>query len=165
MSPTDVPDVTCRSVMDASPAVLQADTSFRDSIAALLQHRLLAMPVVDAAGHYLGVFRKNRVIAGVLPQVAVYDDHFHQITRMVDAGLLRDDLRQVQERFATLADLPVAQFACLDTPVLRPDQPLVTALHYLYRGRNFLPVVDPTDHRLCGIISTWDVLESVLGRA
>lgn len=162
MNTPDSSDLTCRAIMDASPAVLTADTPFRDAIRALLKHRVLALPVVDDRGRYLGVLRKNRVIAGVLPQVAIYDDHFHQIARLVDAGLLRDDLQDVRARFATIADAPVSRFACLDTPVLRPDQPLVTALHYLYRGRNFLPVVDPTDNRLCGVISTWDVLETVM---
>lgn len=163
MPPPDATDITCRAIMDPAPVVLSADTPFRDAVRSLLQQRVLAMPVVDDQGRYRGVLRKNRILSGVLPQVAVHEDRFHQVTRLIDAGLLRDNLQEVQQRFASIAHDPVHLHACKETPVLRPDQPLVTALYYLYRGRNFLPVVDPADGRLCGVVSTWDVLEAIIG--
>lgn len=157
-------DVTCRSIMDTTPAVLAPETTFAAAVQILLDRRLLAMPVVDAEGRYLGLFRKNLVISNVLPQVAIHEDRFNQVVRMIDAGLLRDNLHDVRDRFAAIAQDPVSRHADKDAPVLRPDQPLVTALYYLFRGRNFLPVVDPANGRLLGVISTWDVLETVMGK-
>ena len=119
--------------------------------------------VVDAGGRYLGMFRKNLVISSVLPQVAIHTDRFSQVVRMIDAGLLRDNLRDIRDRYALIAQDPVASHLDKDAPVLRPDQSLVTALYYLYRGRNFLPVVDPANSRLLGVVSTWDVLETMRG--
>lgn len=148
--------------MDPEPAVLSAETTFANGVRQLLARRVLAMPVVDEERRYLGMFRKNHVISSVLPQVAVHEDKFSQVTRMIDAGLLRDTLHDVCQRSAEIADEPVSKHVSQETPVLRPEQPLVNALYHLYRGRNFLPVVDPASHRLCGVISTWDVLETVM---
>ena len=53
------------------------------------EKRLLAMPVVDAQGGYLGMFRKNLVISNVLPQVALNNDRCSQTARLIEAGLLR----------------------------------------------------------------------------
>jgi CBS domain-containing protein len=48
-----------------------------------------------------------------------------------------------------------------DTPILRPDTPVTTALFLLYRTRNFLPVVEESTEKLVGVVSTWDVLAKV----
>ena len=163
MKTHDPNDVSCRAIMDPDPAVLAPATTFAAAVQRLLDEKLLAMPVVDAGGRYLGMFRKNLVISSVLPQVAIHTDRFSQVVRMIDAGLLRDNLRDIRDRYALIAQDPVASHLDKDAPVLRPDQSLVTALYYLYRGRNFLPVVDPANSRLLGVVSTWDVLETMRG--
>ncbi len=165
MKTHDPYDVTCRAIMDPAPAVLAPATTFAAAVQRLLDERLLAMPVVDAGGRYLGLFRKNLVISTVLPQVAIHSDRFSQVVRMIDAGLLRDNLRDIRDRYSLIAQDPVASHLDKDAPVLRPDQSLVTALYHLYRGRNFLPVVDPANSRLLGVVSTWDVLETMRGGA
>ena len=164
MKSHDPTDVTCRAIMDSSPAVLAPTTTFAAAVQVLLDRRLLAMPVVDASGRYLGIFRKNLVISNVLPTVALHDDRFNQVVRLINAGLIRDTLHEVHERFAAIAQNPVSMHVDKDAPVLGPDQPLVTALYHLYRGRNFLPVVDPANGRLLGVVSTWDVLETMMNK-
>ena len=164
MNSYDPTDVTCRAIMDPAPAVLAPETTFGAAVQMLLDRRLLAMPVVDASGRYLGIFRKNLVISNVLPQVALHDDRFNQVVRLINAGLIRDNLHEVHDRFAAIAQDPVNLHMDKVAPVLGPDQPLVTALYHLYRGRNFLPVVDPANGRLLGVISTWDVLETMMNK-
>lgn len=151
--------------MDTDPVVLAPDTTVAAAVQSLLDNRLLAMPVVDAQGNYLGVFRKNLVISGVLPQVATHDDRFSQIARMIDAGLLTDTLHDVRARFDLIAQDPVGLHVDKEAPVLHPDQSLVAALFYIYRGRNFLPVVDRSNGRLLGVISAWHVLESMVTKS
>lgn len=162
MKTPDSPDITCRSVMDTAPRVLAPETTFAAAVQMLLDHRLLAMPVVDGRGRYLGIFRKNLVISSALPQVALHDDRFSQVARMIDAGLLSDSLQDVRARCAKVAGQPVSQHLDREAPVLRPDQSLVQALYHLYRGRNFLPVVETKSERLLGVVSTWHVLESMM---
>ncbi len=162
MSHTAASDVTCRSIMATGYPVLTAGMTLIDCVRTLLQNRVLAMPVVDESGIYLGQFRKNLLVSAVLPQVAVHDLRFERVARMIDTGLLHDTMADVRERFAVIADQPVSRYLDKEAPVLRPEQPLVTAMVYLFLGRNFLPVVDPDSGLLVGVVSAWDVLESII---
>jgi CBS-domain-containing membrane protein len=162
MSQAPCADVTCRSIMATGYPVLSADMTLTECVRTLLQNRVLAMPVVDESGKYLGQFRKNLLISAVLPQVGVLDQRFERIARMIEAGLLRDTMQDVRDRFAEIAGDPVGKHLDRDAPVLRPEQPLVTAMFYLYQGRNFLPVVEADSGLLVGVVSTWDVLENII---
>lgn len=141
--------------------VLAAETPLTECLNALLHHRALSMPVVDAQGKYLGQFRKNLLLAAVLPEIAVNDLRFDRITRMIDAGLLQDTMADVRARYSAIANDPVSLHLDSDAPVLRPDQPLVAAMFYLFQGRNFLPVVEAETGLLVGEVSAWHVLESI----
>lgn len=143
--------------------VLTGGMTLDECIRKLLQYRVLAMPVVDADGRYLGQFRKNLLISLVLPQAAVQDERFDRIARMIETGLLSDTMADVRERFAAIAHEPVSRHLDEKAPVLRPDQPLVTAMFYLFRGRNFLPVVEEGGI-LVGVVSAWDVLENIIDK-
>jgi len=142
--------------------VLTAGMTLAECLQALVQNQVLAMPVVDDNGRYLGQFRKNLLIAAILPQVAVHDPRFDRIAKMIDGGMLSETMEDVRERFSVIADKPVRRYLDTDTPVLRPDQPLVTAMFYLFHGRNFLPVVEPASGLLVGVISAWDILDSII---
>jgi len=142
--------------------VLTAGMTLAQCLQALVTNKVLAMPVVDNSGRYIGQFRKNLLIAAILPQVAVHDPRFDRIAKMIDGGMLSETMEDVRERFSVIADKPVRRYLDTDTPVLRPDQPLVTAMFYLFHGRNFLPVVEPASGLLVGVISAWDILDSVL---
>jgi CBS domain-containing protein len=148
--------------MATSYPALSAGMTLTECVRTLLQNRVLAMPVVDDAGKYLGQFRKNLLVSALLPQVAVHDPRFERISRMIDTGLLQDTMADVRERFAVIADEPVIRHLDTKAPVLRPDQSLVTAMFYLFQGRNFLPVVEPESGLLVGVVSAWDVLESII---
>lgn len=150
--------------MATSYPVLSAGMTLTECVRTLLQNRVLAMPVIDDTGKYLGQFRKNLLVSAVLPQVAVHDQRFERIARMIDAGLLQDTMADVRVRFAAIANDPVSRHLDTEAPVLRPEQPLVTAMFYLFHGRNFLPVVEPGSGLLVGVVSAWDVLESIINK-
>ncbi|MEI6277804.1 MAG: CBS domain-containing protein [Verrucomicrobiae bacterium] len=155
-------DDTCSCVMATQYSVLTAGMTLAECLRALVKNQVLAMPVVDDNGRYIGQFRKNLLIAAILPQVAVHDPRFDRIARMIDGGMLTETMEDVRERFSVIADKPVRRYLDTDTPVLRPDQPLVTAMFYLFHGRNFLPVVEPNSGLLVGVISAWDILKSIV---
>jgi len=144
--------------------VLTAGMTLAECLQSLVTNKVLAMPVVDNNGRYIGQFRKNLLIAAILPQVAVHDPRFDRIAKMIDGGMLSETMEDVRERFSAIADKPVRRYLDTDTPVLRPDQPLVTAMFYLFHGRNFLPVVEPASGLLVGVISAWDILDSILAK-
>lgn len=148
--------------MDTDCPALRSGMTLAACVRTLLEQRVLAMPVVDDTGVYIGHFRKNLLISALLPQVAVHDQRFERITRMIDTGLLDDTMADVCERFALIANDLVDQHLDKEAPTLRPDQPLVIAMFYLYLGRNFLPVVDPKSGLLVGLVSAWHVLENII---
>lgn len=148
--------------MATSFPVLHGTMSIARCVRELLRFRVLAMPVVDGEGRYLGQFRKNYFISQVLPQVAVHDLRLDRIERMIETGLLSDTMADVRKRFADIADDPVSRHVDDKAPVLRPEQPMVAAMFCLFHGRNFLPVVDPANGKLLGVVSAWDVLENII---
>lgn len=155
------PNDTIETIMKTEYPVLTDDMTLEDSVNALLDNRVLAMPVVDSEGRYIGQFRKNILIAAVLPQVAVHDPRFDRIARTIERGALEETMRDVRERFASIAKNPVRRYLDTDTPELRPDQPVIWSIFYLFHGRNFLPVVEPSSGLLVGVISAWDILRSI----
>jgi len=161
MSPSAYSDDTCGHVMTTNYTFLTAEMTLRECLEAMVKNKVLAMPVVDDQGRYIGQFRKNLLIASILPQVAVHDPRFDHVSRLIDGGLLAESMDDVRERFAFIADKPVRRYLDTDTPVLQPDQPLVTAMFYLFHGRNFLPVVEPDSGLLVGVLSAWSILESI----
>ena len=162
MNPAASSDDTCASVMATRYPVLTASMTLTQCVQTLIKNQVLAMPVVDENGRYLGQFRKNLLIAAILPQVAVHDPRFDRIARMVDSPGMSETMGDVRERFAAIADKPVNRYLDTDTPVLRPDEPLIVAMFYLFHGRNFLPVVEPVSGLLVGVVSSWDVLETLI---
>jgi CBS domain-containing protein len=155
-------DDSCGSIMATDYPVLTASMTLTECVRTLLQNKVLAMPVVDDQKRYIGQFRKNLLIAAILPQVAVHDPRFDRISRTLDGGVFSETMEDVRERFSAIADKPVSRYLDTDTPVLNPDQPLVTAMFYLFHGRNFLPVVEPDSGLLVGVISAWDILNSII---
>lgn len=162
MNPSDYCDDTCGAIMATDYPVLTAGMSLTECVRTLIRNRVLAMPVVDDSGRYIGQFRKNLLIATVLPQVAVHDPRFDRIAHTFAGNMCAETMEDVRERYSVIADKPVSRYLDTDTPVLRPDQPQVAAMFYLFHGRNFLPVVEPDSGLLVGVISPWDILASMI---
>ena len=147
--------------METEYPFLTAEMPITECVSALLKHRVLSMPVIDAQGKYLGQFRKNLLLAAVLPVIAVNDPRFDRVTRMIDSGLLQETMSDVRALYSAIANDPVSKHLDPEAPVLRPGQPLVTAMFYLFHGHNFLPVVEEETGLLVGEISSWHVLECI----
>ena len=162
MKPITSCDDTCGSIMATDYPVLTASMTLTECVKTLIKNRVLAMPVIDDKGRYIGQFRKNLLIAAILPQVAVHDPRFDRIAHMLEGGMFAETMADVRERFSAIKDKPVSRYLDTDTPVLRPDQPQVAAMFYLFHGRNFLPVVEPDSNLLVGVISPWDIMASMV---
>lgn len=148
----------CQDIMDPDPPVLLATDTVGNALRLMLQHRYLALPVVDSNRLYLGLFAKSRLFGLMLPSVVSLEDVLPRIAQITDLAYLSDDLDDLRERFAALRERPVAGYADRKAPMVKPDSPLMEALFLVFRTRNFVPVVDPADGRLAGVISSWDVL-------
>ena len=121
----------------------------------MLEHRVLDLPVVDASGRFLGMFRLNRLLAVVLPKAALMG------YGMADLSFATDSLDQLRERFGAAQRTSVREFIVKPEHVVNPQtSPLEIAL-LLYKGENTLPVVAGDGDKLVGMISPRDLLAAL----
>jgi CBS-domain-containing membrane protein len=129
-----------------------------DTVAVAVQQALAGsvrdLPVTDANGRFLGMFKIDDLLTSLLPQGAlvgmgVPDLGFVHLT--VDE--LRRKLRETEAR-------PVRDFAVAPEDILRPDTSSLEAILLLHRGARSLPVVDH-DGRLVGVVGPRDVLRTL----
>jgi CBS domain-containing protein len=147
--------------MVPQPIALQRTDPVKKAVSLFLDHRMFGIPVVDPSGRYVGMFVRSGLIALLLPRVVSTEEYTPEIGHLIDVGFISDTLEDARERFARVANDPVERHMRTDTPILRPDTPVMTALFLLYKTRNFLPVVEESTEKLVGIISTWDVIAKI----
>lgn len=149
--------------MTTAPVTIRRGESVRTALQMLLKHKLLALPVVDESGRYLGMFLRSRLVSLLLPRIVALEQEIPEVGRLLEVGFMTDSIDDAQERFQVFADQPVGDHVQEDTPILRPDSPVMNAVLFLYRTRSYLPVVDEASGKLVGVVSTWDVLGKIAG--
>lgn len=130
-----------------------------DATRRMLEHRVSDLPIVDASGKLLGMFKLDRLLAGLLP-VAVLVGY-----GVPDLAFVADDIDELCERMRTLDARPVREFAIKPEFVVHPDTAPVEIVLQLYRGANNLPVIARSDGKLVGMVSARDVLAVLNARA
>lgn len=156
-------EYTCRAIMTDQPVVIHRSEPIQKALQLLLQHKLLALPVVDDDGRFFGMFLRSQLVALLLPRIVQMETKIPEIARLLEVGFLTDSIEDTQNRFRTFAGKPVGDYTQTDSPRLRPDTPIINAVLLLYRTRTYLPVVDEASERLLGVVSTWDVLAKIAG--
>ncbi len=151
--------MSVRAIMTANPLTLRADDSIGHAVELLIANRFILLPVVDADQCYLGDFDVWDVLGLLLPRAATLD-HL-----LPDLKFIGDSLPALQAKLGAMRDQPVGAHARTDLPKLDPDTPVVEAVLLFYRNRSPLPVVDKTSGRLVGVLSYWDALAAVAGKA
>lgn len=147
--------------MTREPPVLAHDVTIANALHQLAHNRMLAMPVVDPEGRYLGMFGRSRLFELILPKVVAIDTDLPNLARLPDLSFFPDDLGLVHERLREFAADSVGTHLDTKVPVLHPDTPIVATLFLLYRTRNFLPVVDKASRRLVGLVTIWNAIAAI----
>jgi CBS domain-containing protein len=153
------PDSLCRSIMSAPPAVLKPTDTLLSGLQAVIQHRLPALPVVEADHRYIGMLARSHLIALAMPRVLSHEDQTHPLSHLLEVGFIQDTLADLQARMDAVASEPLSRHVDTEVPVLEPETPLMNAMLFLHRQRNILPVVE--NGKLLGIVSVWDVLARI----
>ena len=149
--------MTARSVMDPNPVVLHPDDCIRTAAEYVMKNRVRRIPVVDDDGKFLGVFGVNCLLRLVLPNAAIMENGLESV------HFARETLSDLYRRFMENSNTEIA--LCMDekdVEVVAPDTPLLESVLVLYRTRASLPVVDPETGKLEGVISYYDLGESIL---
>ncbi len=153
--------MTCEAIMTVDPPVLHPDETVGAAVDRLLAKRVLALPVVDDSGRYLGMFAKSRLFGLLLPAVIATESTMPNMGKIPDLDFLRDYLPEMQRRLQAIAEHPVGRYIDSTVAVLHPDSPVVAAVLQVFRTRNFVPVVDQSTGKLAGVISTWDTIAKI----
>jgi len=149
---------TARDVMDTNPTVLSATDTLAKGIGYIMDNRFRNVPIVDDQGRYMGVFGVGCMLRLVLPRAALME---HGLT---DISFVSDSLKDLRRRLREFEDKPVTICLSDEATVIEPDMPLLETLLVLYQTRRSVPVVDPKDRRLLGVVSYWDVGRAILAQ-
>jgi acetoin utilization protein AcuB len=147
---------TAASVMDPNPTWVKPDDLIGKAASYIMKHRYRNLPVIDDQGRYLGIFGVNCLLRLVLPKAAVMERGLEEVS------FIRDTLADLHDRLRDVEMQPVSLCMSTDVITVPPDKPLVETLLILYRNKTSVPVVDPGTGKLLGMISYWDVGESIL---
>jgi CBS-domain-containing membrane protein len=134
---------------------LQDSDTVGDATQRMLEHRVSDLPVVDADGKLIGMFKLDRLLAGLLPTAVIVGYGVPDLT------FLGDGIEELRHRMRELVTRAVRDFAVKPDHVAYPDtSPFEVVLH-LYRGTNNVPVLSRDDGKLVGMVSARDVLAAL----
>ncbi len=153
-----MPGQTARDVMDPNPTVLAATDTVGKGMGYIMDNRFRNVPILDERGRYLGVFGVNCLLRLVLPQAALME------RGLTDLSFVSDSLADLRRRLEESEDQPVTICLSDEATVIDPDTPLLETLLVLYKTRRSVPVVDPKDGCLLGVVSYWDVGKAILAQ-
>ncbi|RDH86637.1 MAG: hypothetical protein DIZ78_06955 [endosymbiont of Escarpia spicata] len=102
------------------------------------------------------MFGVNCLLKLVLPKAAVMEKG------LTSLSFVYESLGDLHQRLKDMEHEPISICMKQDVEIVTPDTPLVETLLVLYRNRTSIPVVDPENNKLLGMISYWDVGEKIL---
>ena len=150
----------------STPAIYQTDfprLAATDSVDVALRRMLddsvSDLPVVDASGALVGMFKLDKLYAMLLPRAALLGHG------MPDLTFVSDTLQELREKMRDIGDDPVLDYVIKADHVIHPDTPPLEIVLLLHNGVNNVPVVDKDSRRLVGMVSARDLLTALQPRA
>jgi CBS-domain-containing membrane protein len=124
----------------------------------MLDDRVSDLPVVDAAGKLVGMFKLDRLLAGLLPKAALLGYGVPDLT------FVSDTLAQLRERMRGIDARLVREFTVMPDHIVHPDTTPVEIVLLLYRGAGNVPVVARDTGQLIAMVAARDVLNALHDR-
>lgn len=138
------------------PVLADTDT-VAEATRRMLDDRVSDLPVIDASGAFIGMFRLDRLYATLLPKAALIG------YGVPDLAFVSDTLGQLRERMREIEHLAVRDFVVNARGVVHPDTPPLEIVLLLHQGVNAIPVVERDGGRLVGVVSARDLLVALCG--
>ena len=148
--------MTFARVYNTAYSTLADNDTVATAIRRMLDDRVTDMPVVDAVGLFVGMFRLHRLFEVLLPRAAQMD------YGMPDLAFVSETLPHLRERLSAIADNPVRDYVMQpDKEAVKPDTSPLEIVLKLYKGANAVAVVDPATGALVGVATARDVLAAL----
>src|SRR3954469_6312413 len=140
-------------IMDPNPVTVGPDTSVEDVVAALREHELPGLPVVDADGRLVGIVTESDLV--------IADDegdlHIPHYIELFGGVVFLEPLRGFEARLKKAAAATARDMMTADPVTVDADDPVRKAARLIAdSGHNRLPVVE--GGRLVGVVTRVDVL-------
>lgn len=136
------------------PTLKDSDT-VAEAMRRMLDDRVTDLPVIDAAGCLIGVFKLDRLYAALLPKAALIG------FGMEDLAFASDTVGQLRERMREIEGEPVRAYSIKPQHVVHPDTTPLELVLLLHQGVNNIPVVERDSCRLVGMVSARDLLTAL----
>jgi CBS domain-containing protein len=142
-----------REIMDPNPVTVGPDASVEDVVAAMREHQLPGLPVVDSDGRAVGVVTEADL---VLPDDEG-DLHIPHYVNLFGGTVFLESLGRFEGRLRKAFAASAADMMTRDPDTVGPDTTVREAARLIHEtGHNRLPVVE--DGRLVGVVTRLDVL-------
>jgi len=142
-----------RDIMDTSPSTVAPGASVEEVVAALREHQLPGLPVVDADGRCVGIVTEADL---VLPDDEG-DLHLPHYVNLFGGTVFLESLHRYEDRLRKAFAATAADMMTRDPDTVGPDTGVREAARLIHEtGHNRLPVVE--DGRLVGVVTRLDVL-------
>jgi CBS domain-containing protein len=140
-------------IMERDPVTVAPGTSVQDVVAALRDHQLPGLPVVEPDGKVVGIVTEADL---VLPD----DDgdlHIPHYINLFGGTIFLESLGRFEERLNKAFAADAADMMTRNPDTVSPDTSIREAARLIHdRGHNRLPVVE--DGKLVGVVTRLDVL-------
>ncbi len=144
-------------IMTSNPVTLSPDTDIRTAVKLLIDRKINGAPVVDAAGHVVGVLCQSDLVAQqkqvTMPSILAVLDGFIALSS-------RDDFeREIKKIAAT----KVSEAMTPSPKAVAPNTPIDEIATIMVNEKLYtLPVVD--SGKLVGVVGKEDILRTLLGQ-
>jgi len=140
-------------IMETDPVTVAPETSVQDGVAALREHQLPGLPVVDSEGTVWGIVTEADL---VLPDQDG-DLHIPHYINLFGGTVFLEPLSRFGDRLRKAFAANAADMMTRDVDTVRPDTTVREAARLIHEsGHNRLPVVK--DGKLVGVVTRIDVL-------
>ena len=143
-------------IMDPDPTVVKSTDIIKTAIDYIMDNRYRNLPVVDDKGRYLGSFGVHCLLRNVLPKAVMMKHGLDNVS------FVQTTLADLHHRLIVIEHEPVTLCMNTEAETVTPNTPLVETLLTLYHARNSIPVVDPENGKLVGVVSYFDAGEKIL---
>jgi CBS domain-containing protein len=140
-------------IMDSNPPTLAPDASVEAVVAAMREHELPGLPVVDEDGQLVGIVTEADM---VLPDDQG-DLHIPHYVNLFGGTVFLESLDRYEERLRKAFASTAEDMMTRDPDTVGPDTSVREAARLIHEsGHNRLPVVE--NGRLVGVVTRLDVL-------
>lgn len=149
--------MTCKDIMNSNPPVLRRNDTVAEALSLLRRENRVNLPVVDAKGHYLGLFGAHQILLLALPKGVKVDDEQH-------LAFVSETVQDVENRLKSVANHTVDRYMDAVFQPLTPDTSLIETLRVMYVRRDDLPVINPESRKLVGIVTVRSSLGKLMAK-